>query len=465
MGLFVGIVRFFVGIVEFGMGEETSDTMNLDLNLGPGPEAGSELEAPNETVNLDDWVDDPIVRIREAVRIRARHRRRWRQFQAPQQTQSLSVELNQLMGNSGHVGTLQAGEGSVAAEERTNEVPKMCENNNGFLEDEVSEKKDDVEKASGNDGSFFDCNICLDLATDPVVTCCGHLFCWPCLYQWLHVHSDAKECPVCKGEVTMKNVTPIYGRGCTTREPEEDTSLEIPIRPHARRVESLRQTASRHLFSFPVEEMIRRLGSRFDLSRDLSLSQDSNGSRGAADRTQSFLNRIMTYRGMRAEQNPLAPPDEIVDLTQTNPTSPVGGHARRLHDIVDLIHSGTASTDAGPTRRPNSLLLRRSQTHSQRSSTHAALSTALNSAERLVETYFRNHQPIGRNHEQPQPVDDRDSFSSITAVINSESQMDNAMEIDSLVSLSTSSRRRNDASRISDVDSGDSRAPRRRRLN
>ncbi|KAJ6746124.1 hypothetical protein OIU74_028726 [Salix koriyanagi] len=437
---------------------ETSDTMNLDLNLGPGPEAASELEASNEAMNLEDWVDDPFERIREAVSISTRQPRRWRQYQVPQQTQSLSVELNQLMGPSGHIGTLQAGEGSVAAEERTNEVSKMCENNNGFLEDEMSQQNDDVEKASGNDGSFYDCNICLDLATDPVVTCCGHLFCWPCLYQWLHVHSDAKECPVCKGEVTMKNVTPIYGRGCTAREPGEDTNLDIPVRPHARRVESLRQTASRHLSSFPVEEMIRRLGRRFDLPRDLS-AQDSNG-RGAADRTQSILNRIMTYRGMRAEQNPIAPPDDIVELTRTRPTSPVGGYTRRLHDIVDLIHSGTGSTGTGPLRRANGLLLRRSQ----RSSTHIAFSSALNSTERIAETYFHNH-PTGRTQEQPQPVDDRDSFSSIAAVINSENQMDTAVEIDSTGSLSTSSRRRNDASRISDVDSGDSRAPRRRRLN
>lgn len=431
------ILGFLIwNFVQLVMGEETSDTMNLDLNLGPGPEAGSEL-VPSETVNLDDWVDDPIERIREAVRIRARQRWRWRQVQIPRQTQTLSVELNQLIGNSGNVSTLQAGEGSVAAEERINEVPKMCENNNRFLEDEVSEKKSDVEKENGNDGSFFDCNICLDLATDPVVTCCGHLFCWPCMYRWLHVHSDAKECPVCKGEVTIKNVTPIYGRGCNTREPEEDSSLEIPLRPHARRVESLRQ-ASRNHFSFPVEEMIRRLGSRFDLTRDLTLPQDSNGTRETADRTNSLLNRIMTFRGMRAEQNPIAPPDDIVDLTQT----------------------GTTNHEAGPNRRLHSLLPRRAQSQSQRS----ALTSALNSAERLVETYFRSHT-VGRNQEQPQPVDDRDSFSSIAAV-NSESQTDTAVEIDSMVSLSTSSsRRRNDASRVSDVDSGDSRAPRRRRLN
>ena len=29
----------------------------------------------------------------------------------------------------------------------------------------------------------FECNICLDAARDPVVTQCGHLYCWPCLHR------------------------------------------------------------------------------------------------------------------------------------------------------------------------------------------------------------------------------------------------------------------------------------------
>ncbi|XP_041027591.1 uncharacterized protein LOC121267670 isoform X1 [Juglans microcarpa x Juglans regia] len=422
------------------MGEETSDTMNLDLNLGPIPEPqpGS---VPTDPVNLDDWIEDPSDRLREAIRLRARQRwRRWRQFQIPPEAQNISLELNQLMVNSGDQSTIQTGEGSSPADERMNEVPKTCENNNGIIEDETAEKNDDIEKGSGNDGSFFDCNICLDLARDPVVTCCGHLFCWPCLYRWLHVHSDAKECPVCKGEVTIKSVTPVYGRGNNIREPEEDSSLKIPPRPHARRVESFRQTLQRTAF-LPVEEMIRRLGGRFDLSRDFVQPQEPDGAHETVDRT-SLLNRILTSRARR-EQN-LVPPDDVVDLTQSDMSSPEIGDHRRVQSRVQ------------------SLLLRRS--HSHRTSLHS-LSSALSSAERLVDAFFRN-QHVGRNQEQPQPVDDRDSFSSIAADINSESQMDNAMEIDSMVSLSTSSsRRRNDVSRGSDVDSGDSRAHRRRRLN
>ncbi|KAE8125332.1 hypothetical protein FH972_020154 [Carpinus fangiana] len=421
------------------MAEETSDTMNLDLNLGPVPEpqAGS---LPTDPVNLDDWVEDHPNRLREALRLRARQRwRRWRQVQIPSDARNISMELNQLMVNSGDLYTLQTGEGSMPAEERMNEAPKTCDNKNGILEVENSVTNDAVEKASSHDGSFFDCNICLDLAKDPVLTCCGHLFCWPCLYRWLHVHSDAQECPVCKGEVTIKSVTPIYGRGNGVREPEEDSSLKIPLRPNARRVESVRQTLQRTAFNFPVDEMIRRLGTRFDLTRDFVQPQDPDRAHETVERTNSLLNRILTSRARR-EQSSAAPPDDVVDLTQSDMNSPEIRENRRLQ----------------------SLLLRRTQSHR---TTLSSLSTALTSAERLVEAYFRN-PTIGRNQEQPQPVDDRDSFSSIAAVINSESQVDTAMEIDSLVSLSTSSsRRRNDASRSSDVDSGDSRAPRRRRLN
>jgi hypothetical protein len=33
------------------------------------------------------------------------------------------------------------------------------------------------------ESSPFECNICLELAREPVVTYCGHLYCWPCLYR------------------------------------------------------------------------------------------------------------------------------------------------------------------------------------------------------------------------------------------------------------------------------------------
>ncbi|XP_022929651.1 uncharacterized protein LOC111436088 isoform X2 [Cucurbita moschata] len=410
------------------------------------PEQLSEAEppsnSPNEDVNLANLIEDPVHRFGDAIRFRTRHRWRRRQVQIPSGTQNISLELSEIMVNSvngNSLQPLQAGEGSITAEERKNEAGKTCEINNEALEDEKAENKSDVEKGSDSDGSFFDCNICLDLARDPVVTCCGHLYCWPCLYRWLHLHSDAKECPVCKGEVTMKTVTPIYGRGSNTPMTEEDAALKIPLRPHARKVESLRQTIQRTALNFPMDEMIRRLGNRFDFNRDLDQPPEPDGSHETFGRSPTLLNRILTSRGIRREQISLHPHDDV--------------------GVLELPH--VSGTEAGDTRL-QSLPVLRSLLHRTRVS---SLTSAFNTADRLPEGFLYTDPLVPRHQEQPPPVEDRDSFSSIAAVINSESQMDTAVEIDSMVSHSTSSsRRRNDSLQVSDVDSGNSRAPRRRRL-
>ena len=120
-------------------------------------------------------------------------------------------------------------------------------------------------KKDGNCGcnSSFECNICLEAAKEPVVTPCGHLFCWPCLYQWLHGHSAHSECPVCKGEVLEVNVTPIYGRGGGEW---DASSNDVPPRPRANRSESLRQQ-----LQMPdprgIASMVRRLIENQDIVR------------------------------------------------------------------------------------------------------------------------------------------------------------------------------------------------------
>ncbi|MBA0642229.1 hypothetical protein Goklo_026657 [Gossypium klotzschianum] len=411
------------------MGEEAPESMNLDLNLDPTPEPGPGLVSV-EGVNSNAFVDSrPVTRIMEAVR-----RRRCRQiFGSPPE----NVELNQSIGSSGDLNTLQVGECSLVTDESTIDVPKASENTIGFSEDEVSEKKVNVEKGVSSDGSFFDCNICLGLAREPVVTCCGHLFCWSCLYRWLNVHSKAKECPVCKGEVTVKSVIPIYGQGKITYESEEDSGLKIPPRPTAWRVDSWRQIIQRSAFNLPIGEMIRSIGSRFHLTRDPTPSQLANTAQETAERTHSVLNRIMASRRLHRAQNTVASLDD-----------------------VDLMHRSSTSNDVMSSRIHSLFLERQSQL--RRSARITSLSSALTSAERLVEAYFRRNL-VGRNQEQPPPVNDRDSLSSDAAVINTESHLDAAVEIDSAISVSTSSSsRRNNVSRVLDVDGVNPRSVRRR---
>ncbi|KAI3441542.1 uncharacterized protein J3R85_002131 [Psidium guajava] len=89
----------------------------------------------------------------------------------------------------------------------------------------------------------FDCNICFDSASDPVVTLCGHLYCWPCLYRWMDVRSSSDEpgerhqtCPICKTRISPSTLIPLYGRGsssssseCDTKKPDSD--IATPRRP------------------------------------------------------------------------------------------------------------------------------------------------------------------------------------------------------------------------------------------
>lgn len=81
----------------------------------------------------------------------------------------------------------------------------------------------------------FSCNICFDAVTEPVVTQCGHLYCWPCLYRWLEPgmypaervrlglnptliqpDSGRRSCPVCKAGCSVDTIVPIYVRAVET---------------------------------------------------------------------------------------------------------------------------------------------------------------------------------------------------------------------------------------------------------
>lgn len=98
-------------------------------------------------------------------------------------------------------------------------------------------------KSSGSSGSteekekderMFECNICLDTAKDAVVSMCGHLFCWPCLHQWLETRPTRQVCPVCKAAISKDKVIPLYGRGATKH---EDPRNNVPPRPAGQRSE------------------------------------------------------------------------------------------------------------------------------------------------------------------------------------------------------------------------------------
>jgi len=231
------------------MGEQASRriAMDIDLNLEPNPD---QLSYAIGAMNLNDMINPPLNRTSNLL-----DRHTW---------ENVSMELDRFLGISRNPSVERIAvvpqpqpQPSLIALSGVGhaEVAQACEISNvGVALDKSEAKKENVDKGCGSEGGFYDCNICLGLAKDPVVTRCGHLFCWPCLYRWLHLGSSGnKKCPVCKGEVKDKKVIPIYGGGNEVEVGHEDSSstLQIPRRPNARRKDSnarqSRQGRVRHL--------------------------------------------------------------------------------------------------------------------------------------------------------------------------------------------------------------------------
>jgi len=67
---------------------------------------------------------------------------------------------------------------------------------------------------------------------------CGHLFCWPCIFEWIKNHTD-RPCPVCKSAINKEKLIPLYGRG---KEPKDPRMRQpIPERPPGQRTEAANQ--------------------------------------------------------------------------------------------------------------------------------------------------------------------------------------------------------------------------------
>lgn len=124
-----------------------------------------------------------------------------------------------------------------------------------------------LDESESNPSIGFECNICLDLVQDPVVTLCGHLYCWPCIYRWIsfqHASQDnpdnqGPQCPVCKNEVSEKTLIPLYGRGQSTNASKDSLTRLVPQRPSSPRCLSnlIIPNVTSH-YSNPFEQLHRR---------------------------------------------------------------------------------------------------------------------------------------------------------------------------------------------------------------
>ena len=80
--------------------------------------------------------------------------------------------------------------------------------------------------------AYTRCILCRTLDHDQLHCRCGHLYCWPCLAQWMQRQAT---CPVCKDHVDEERVIPIYTRNAPDPSGSPHThaaqSAGIPPRP------------------------------------------------------------------------------------------------------------------------------------------------------------------------------------------------------------------------------------------
>lgn len=89
------------------------------------------------------------------------------------------------------------------------------------------------------------CPICKEELKSPVVTPCGHIFCWPCFRKYLQNEEEVvKVCPICSKPVDVDKVVPIYGQT------NQSKDKEVPPPPKPERVETEEEIRGRNQNNF-----------------------------------------------------------------------------------------------------------------------------------------------------------------------------------------------------------------------
>ncbi|CAN6461271.1 unnamed protein product [Victoria cruziana] len=321
----------------------------------------------------------------------------------------------------------------------------------------------------------FECNICFEIAKEPVVTSCGHLFCWPCLYQWLYIHSCTKECPVCKGLVTDSNITPIYGRGandssCERKNDEESSSdLKLPPRPHGVRIEGMRQRMrpSGSMNDGSLNEMPTGIHNESDIDHGQGFHQVV---RRLRLRTENFAQEWLPNRGNRRR----------VTNTEGSQDQETRRQSPNTENAQDQISDGGSRLSSFVRERVD-FWQQIARNHLRGYDRLSSISANLANVERIISRLARetsNNSPLGSaanpvNVEEPphserhadRPANRPGSIDSVIGVLEGNGVGENQSELNSTANSLATRRLQTEASGSSDMHGDVSFGRKRRRLN
>lgn len=227
--------------------------------------------------------------------------------------------------------------------------------------------------------SRFSCNICFDEVTEPVVTKCGHLYCWPCLFQWLEpgMRRDERQslgmtipayriadnsrrlCPVCKLECPVSSVIPVYIRAptfetTTSSVPKSDSNTTNNAGESAQQQQQAAEVADE--VNIEPENSTMELNEEVDEGLRRRRVHRSSPEHTSSTNEIPVPNRPSVNRPQEEDQSePSSPPGQsspILSLSPSNsyrvggiqitPRSPNGHNASLTHGILSSLQRATA---------------------------------------------------------------------------------------------------------------------------
>jgi hypothetical protein len=238
----------------------------------------------------------------------------------------------------------------------------------------------------------FSCNICFDAVTEPVVTQCGHLFCWPCLYRWLapgmlpHERASLgmpplytplderrRTCPVCKSQCSVPTIVPIYVRASSSRSGNgnDDKEKESPANQRTAAIQQERgggeggDVSSRHIDTSATaaaeEPLISPLPSTDDDDDDdhamgLDIDSDDDDDDDTEVPVPTGL-RQRRRRSRRQEEEQVVPASATAATSETTtvvPTRPAPSASRTPSPPP---HRGTSATTSAAAANNNTAVI------------------------------------------------------------------------------------------------------------
>lgn len=231
---------------------------------------------------------------------------------------------------------------------------------------------DGIPSTAGSTDSRFSCNICFDEVTEPVVTRCGHLYCWPCLFQWLEPGMTREEreslglssfrhggripsrrvCPVSKSALPLSAVVPLYIRSSPIRskstssrlkegvsdsnemEPENDGSSNTPESRISAASEGLRRRRASHA-SF--EDSNKNDNEPVPVPNRPSVTHPQHLSEPSSPSTSRRSSPGSSPRARASTDNPYR-----TGAVQLTPRSPNGHNGSLTYGILSSLQRATA---------------------------------------------------------------------------------------------------------------------------